>query len=92
MRSTLLLVLNICLFTICGDAIERQKLHSELVKLEASYLAKWDKMKVVFKDKALNYEARQMWEGDTPLTIIKYKAANLKVEQFRNFFNDPVPA
>ena len=49
-------------------------------------------MKVVFKDKSLDYEARQSWEGNVPLTIIKYRAANLKVEQFRSYYDDPVTA
>ena len=48
-------------------------------------------MTAAYEDKAINYEARQIWEGNVPLTIVKYRAAGLKIEQFRGFFNDPVP-
>ena len=50
MRYTVWLALAACLLTTCGNTIQRYKIHDKLVKLEASYLAKWDKMKVVIKD------------------------------------------
>ena len=89
-RHALLVVIYCYLLTIPGDALQRYKLHDKLVKMEANYLQKWDKMKVVFKDEKSKYEARQIWEGDVPLTIIKYKADGLDIEQFRHFYDDPV--
>merc|ERR1712228_731603 len=31
-----------------------------------------------------------MWEGNVPLTIVKYKAEGLQLAQFRTFYDNPV--
>ena len=66
-------------------------MHQELLQLAEAYIAKWDTMTKIHEDKPRNYEARQVWEDGVPLTIIKYRADGLKIEQFRGFFDDPVP-
>ena len=65
-------------------------MHEELLQLAESFIAKWDTMKPIYEDKKDNYEARQIWEGNIPLTIVKYRVEGAKIEQFRSFYTDPV--
>ena len=55
------------------------------------FLAKWDSMNEIIYEKDIGYEARQIWEGNLPLTIVRYRIAGAKMEQFRKFYDDPVP-
>ena len=68
----------------------RKELHEELMQLAEDFIARWDTMNTIFEDKAANYEARQVWEENVPLTIVKYRVEGTTIEQFRGFYNDPV--
>ena len=53
---------------------KRQQIFKNLIDLVDRVDGDFDKLKVVHVDKNLNYEARQTWEGDGPVTVIRYDA------------------
>ena len=57
--------------------------------MEEGYLQKWEQMNVAHKSH--NYEARRMWDGNIPFTIVKYRVDGLKLDSIRGYYEDPVP-
>ena len=53
-------------------------------------VAKFDTLKLIMEDKELEYEARQTWQGDGPVTIIKYNAKGFTKEHWNKWAEDPV--
>ena len=72
-------------------AKSREDIKNELFAYADEQIAKWDNMKEIAVDKApANYEARQTWNDDGPLTVVKYKCDGLTQEQVDSWFNDPL--
>ena len=42
------------------------------------------------EDKDIGYEARQTWEGDGPVTVIRYKAEGFTKETWKTWAADPI--
>ena len=60
------------------------------MELADKVVGQFDTLKVVTNDKDLGYECRQTWEGDGPVTIIKYKAAGFTKEHWNTWKADPI--
>ena len=81
MKSVLILLQIFSLFNL-SDSLSRQRLHEELIKLEADQLAKWEKMTPKARDVATRYESRHSYEDGVPLVISRQWIPRVKVEDF----------
>ena len=70
--------------------VDREKVKQELKDLADEYLKQWDELSVVIDKPDENYFARQVWVGDGPLTIIKYRAEGLTAEHLQAYMDDPI--
>ena len=61
-----------------------------LIKLADSLIKNFDQYQVVIRDKNLEYEARQTWQGESPVSVIKYRAKGFTEEHWLNWIQDPV--
>ena len=69
---------------------KRQQIFKNLIDLADKVDGDFDKLKVVHVDKNLNYEARQTWEGDGPVTVIRYDAEGFTKEDWLKWQADPI--
>ena len=63
---------------------------ADLINLADSLIENFDKYQVVMRDKNLEYEARQTWEGNAPVSVIKYKAKGFTKDHWLDWIKDPV--
>ena len=42
------------------------------------------------EDKSIGYEARQTWEGNGPVTVIRYRAEGFTKEHWEEWLKDPI--
>ena len=69
---------------------KRQQIFKNLLDLADKVDGDFDKLKVVFVDKEMNYEARQTWEGEGPVTVIRYDAKGFTREIWDRWAADPI--
>merc|ERR1712048_95763 len=62
----------------------------ELLALADEYMSNFENYSVVIDDPENNYLARQTWNGDSPVTIIKYRAKGMTAEHMEKYMKDPI--
>ena len=69
---------------------KRQQIKQNLINLADENITKFSELKLVMEDTNIGYEARQTWQGDGPVTVIKYKAQGFTKEHWMKWSEDPV--
>ena len=70
---------------------DREALKQSLLAQAAEHWANWDDMPTIEDDQTLNYISKQTWDdGGIPLTLVKYRAEGLTMEQLQPWIDDPV--
>ena len=60
------------------------------MKLADFHLSNYHRYDVVLEYPKLNYEARQTWQGDAPVTVTKYRCTECKYEDWITGFDNIV--
>ena len=75
-----------------NSSMSRSEIQDALLKIAQQHIDNYENLEVVLEDKERNYEARQVWTDDGPLTLIKHRADGFTEEHFNKWKSDMVGA